>query len=151
MRDSVPLRSSWAVKAAHRFAANLRGSLCRAAVALALLPGLATVAEATDFTMNVPGTSLRLPTGYPEAGGVAIVIVGANGNAYYQFSDPTGGLSGLSEHRHACGLSRQPVHHQQPDRTGLRLFHLLDLFRRLDLKDLHPFHRPGRRYRSRRI
>jgi large repetitive protein len=53
-------------------------------------------AQATNFTMNVPGTALRLPAGYPEAGGVAIVFVGVNGNAYYQFSNPTGAFQGYS-------------------------------------------------------
>jgi large repetitive protein len=56
-----------------------------------------TQAAATNFTMNVPGTSLRLPNGYPEAGGVAIVMIGANGNAYYQFSDPTGAFQGFQQ------------------------------------------------------
>ncbi|MFM2389507.1 MAG: hypothetical protein RLZZ437_1062, partial [Pseudomonadota bacterium] len=59
-------------------------------LAMSSLQGLAT-----NFTMNVPGTNLRLPTGYPEAGGVAIVMIGANGNAYYQFSDPTGAFQGF--------------------------------------------------------
>ena len=57
---------------------------------------LAMPAQATNFTMNVPGTALRLPAGYPEAGGVAIVFVGVNGNAYYQFSNPTGAFQGFS-------------------------------------------------------
>ncbi len=51
-------------------------------------------AAATTFTTTVPGTSLQLPADYPEAGGVAIVMVGVNGNAYYQFSDPTGAFVG---------------------------------------------------------
>jgi large repetitive protein len=53
-------------------------------------------AQATNFTMNVPGTTLRLPAGYPEAGGVAIVFVGVNGNSYFQFSNPTGAFQGYS-------------------------------------------------------
>ncbi len=52
-------------------------------------------AVATDFTRNVPGTGLRLPDEYPQAGGVAIVMVGTNGNAYYQFSDPAGAFRGF--------------------------------------------------------
>ena len=61
------------------------------AVFLSISPALAT-----NFTMNVPGTALRLPNGYPEAGGVAIVFIGVNGNAYYQFSNPTGAFHGYS-------------------------------------------------------
>ncbi len=58
--------------------------------ALAVAPALATT-----FTTNVPGTSLTLPSEYPEAGGVAIVMVGANGNSYFQFSDPDGAFVGF--------------------------------------------------------
>ncbi len=54
-------------------------------------------AQATNFTMNVPGTALRLPTGYPEAGGIAIVFVGVNGNSYFQFSNPTGAFQGYQD------------------------------------------------------
>jgi large repetitive protein len=50
---------------------------------------------ATPYTMNVPGTSLSLPTAYPAAGGVAIVMVGVNGNSYFQFSNPTGAFQGF--------------------------------------------------------
>jgi uncharacterized repeat protein (TIGR01451 family) len=60
----------------------------------ALLPAAAT---ATPYTTTVPGTSLVLPADYPQAGGVAIVMVGANGNAYYQFSDPTGAFQGFQD------------------------------------------------------
>ncbi len=56
--------------------------------------GLSHQLNATPFTMTAPGTSFTLPADYPEAGGVAIVMVGANGNTYYQFSDPTGAFSG---------------------------------------------------------
>jgi large repetitive protein len=71
------------------------GEVLRTVFAALLLLVVSVVqGQATNFTMNVPGTSLRLPTGYPEAGGVAIVLIGANGNAYYQFSDPTGAFQG---------------------------------------------------------
>lgn len=74
-----------------------RGFLWSVVVLLLMMFGVMVpgVARATDFTMNVPGTSLRLPNGYPDAGGVAIVMVGANGNAYYQFSNPTGAFVGF--------------------------------------------------------
>lgn len=64
--------------------------------------------NATNFTMDVPGTSLRLPTGYPEAGGVAIVMVGANGNAYYQFSDPTGAFQGFNNNGTPAAFQGNP-------------------------------------------
>ncbi|MGJ8609527.1 MAG: beta strand repeat-containing protein, partial [Octadecabacter sp.] len=58
---------------------------------------LATSVAATPYTENVPApTSLPLPTEYPAAGGVVIVLTGANGNVYYQFSDPTGAFRGFN-------------------------------------------------------
>lgn len=65
------------------------------AIALALLGFAAPVAQATPFTMTVPVTGVALPTQYPQAGGVAIVMTGVNGNIYYQFSDPTGAFVGF--------------------------------------------------------
>lgn len=52
--------------------------------------------RATPFTMTVPGTGVAVPSAYPQAGGVVIVLTGANGNIYYQFSDPTGAFVGYS-------------------------------------------------------
>jgi uncharacterized repeat protein (TIGR01451 family) len=61
---------------------------------LATLIALACVltahaAVATTFTTTVPGTSITIPTTYPQAGGVVIVMEGANGNVYYQFVNPS--------------------------------------------------------------
>ena len=53
-------------------------------------------ADATPFTTNVPGTSIALPSAYPEAGGVVIVMEGINGQIYYQFSDPNGAFRGFN-------------------------------------------------------
>ncbi|NBD30685.1 MAG: hypothetical protein GVY31_11695, partial [Alphaproteobacteria bacterium] len=58
----------------------------------ALFPGSGL---ATPFTTTVPGVGIPLPDVYPEAGGVAIVMVGDNGNIYYQFSDPNGAFVGF--------------------------------------------------------
>jgi large repetitive protein len=69
-----------------------RWLLAAAVTVTALIPA---PAHATPYTRTVPGTGLVLPTGYPEAGGIAIVMIGANGNAYYQFSDPTGAFQGF--------------------------------------------------------
>ncbi|MDO6728044.1 hypothetical protein Q4544_13970 [Cognatishimia sp. 1_MG-2023] len=57
--------------------------------------GLCVPAHATPFTTTVPGTNLQLPSDYPEAGGVAFVLVGNNGNLYYQFSNPNGAFRGF--------------------------------------------------------
>lgn len=56
---------------------------------------LAPSVSATPFTTTVPGVGIPLPEVYPEAGGVAIVMVGDNGNVYYQFSDPDGAFVGF--------------------------------------------------------
>ncbi len=58
---------------------------------------IASAAWATPYTENVPApTSLPLPAEYPAAGGVVIVLTGANGNIYYQFSNPTGAFRGFN-------------------------------------------------------
>ncbi|MEP5631152.1 MAG: hypothetical protein ABJP79_04665 [Tateyamaria sp.] len=61
---------------------------------LALL--LSGAAWATPFTTTVPGTSITLPDDYPEAGGVAFVFIGNNGNLYFQFSNPEGAFRGFN-------------------------------------------------------
>ena len=53
-------------------------------------------AEATPFTTTVPGLGIQLPSAYPEAGGIAIVMIGVNGQIYYQFSDPDGAFRGFN-------------------------------------------------------
>ena len=71
-----------------------RKTIVLAAITLNLLTFYAPAAEATPFTTTVPVTGMALPTQYPQAGGVAIVMTGVNGNIYYQFSDPTGAYVG---------------------------------------------------------
>lgn len=71
------------------------GVVCQGAIFLAIaLTGQAQVAEATSFTMTTPN-GIAVPTAYPQAGGVVMVMVGVNGNIYYQFSDPTGAFVGF--------------------------------------------------------
>jgi large repetitive protein len=53
-------------------------------------------AFATTFTTTVPGTSIVIPTTYPQAGGVVIVLEGVNGNVYYQFANPSTMFQGYS-------------------------------------------------------
>lgn len=66
------------------------------ALITAWVTGFATGATATPFTTTVPATGVSLPDEYPEAGGVAIVLTGVNGNIYYQFSDPDGAFRGYN-------------------------------------------------------
>ncbi|MEQ6204566.1 hypothetical protein ABMC88_16115 [Sulfitobacter sp. HNIBRBA2951] len=65
-------------------------------------------AQATPFTRNVPGTTLSLPTQYPEAGGIAFVLVGVNGNVYYQFSNPTGAFRGFQNNGTPAAFNGNP-------------------------------------------
>ncbi len=66
-------------------------------------------AAATPFTMTTPGPdNISLPSGYPEAGGVAFVMVGANGNIYYQFSDPTGAFVGFQNSGNPAAFRGNP-------------------------------------------
>ncbi|SEV91177.1 conserved repeat domain-containing protein [Cognatiyoonia koreensis] len=65
------------------------------AVAVVALFGMLGPAHATPFTTTVPGSGIQLPSEYPEAGGVVIILTGANGNIYYQFSNPDGAFVGF--------------------------------------------------------
>jgi uncharacterized repeat protein (TIGR01451 family) len=65
-----------------------RASVCVALVVAACLLTLQS-AFATTFTTTVPGTAITIPSTYPQAGGVVIVLEGVNGNVYYQFVNPS--------------------------------------------------------------
>ena len=54
-------------------------------------------ASATPFTVTVPGTNVQIPGNYPEAGGVVLVLQGANGNFYFQFSNPSSMMRGFQD------------------------------------------------------
>ena len=86
--------------------ATLFRLIAMSAISLGLLGE--TAADATPFTMTVPGTPLQLPSAYPAAGGVAIVMIGANGNAYYQFSNPTGAFQGYSNSGNPAAFQGNP-------------------------------------------
>ena len=64
--------------------------------------------SATTFTSTVPGTSITLPTDYPEAGGVAFVLIGNNGNLYYQFSNPAGAFRGFNSNGQPTAFRGNP-------------------------------------------
>ncbi|MEP4640623.1 MAG: hypothetical protein ABJZ83_19795, partial [Yoonia sp.] len=69
---------------------------------------LGTGALATPFTTTVPTTGVELPDEYPEAGGVAIVLTGINGNIYYQFSDPDGAFRGFNSNGEPVAFRGNP-------------------------------------------
>ncbi|MEP3296601.1 hypothetical protein [Tateyamaria sp.] len=65
-------------------------------------------ARATTFTTTVPNTSITIPDDYPEAGGIVIVMVGVNGNIYYQFSDPENAFRGFNTRANRDELEGNP-------------------------------------------
>jgi len=50
---------------------------------------VSTHSYATPFTETVPGGNGPIPDTYPPVGGTMFVFVGANGNIYYQFVNPS--------------------------------------------------------------
>jgi large repetitive protein len=75
--------------------ADIFVTLVAVILAAVALIAAASPAAATTFTTTVPNTSIVLPA-YPQAGGVVIVLEGANGNVYYQFSNPSGMYQGYN-------------------------------------------------------
>ncbi len=62
---------------------------------LMLLPLLP--AKATTFTETVPNGNGPIPITYPPVGGTMVVLVGANGNLYYQFVNPSTQFQGFEQ------------------------------------------------------
>ena len=54
-----------------------------------------TGALATTFTETVPNGNGAIPVTYPPVGGTMFVLVGANGNIYYQFVNPSTQFEGF--------------------------------------------------------
>ncbi|SLN30627.1 beta strand repeat-containing protein [Pseudooctadecabacter jejudonensis] len=79
-----------------------------AAAIVAAMVSAPIEAQATPFTTTVPNEGISLPGPYPEAGGVAIVLIGANGQVYYQFSDPAGAFRGFQFRGSPSGFRGNP-------------------------------------------
>jgi len=62
--------------------------LCSALIA-ASVAGAGLEANATPFTETVPNGNGPIPNTYPAVGGTMFVLIGANGNIYYQFVNPS--------------------------------------------------------------
>ena len=89
---------------------RLMGGTVRASAATALLlMGAATAptAWATTYTETVPGGNGAIPNTYPPVGGTMFVFVGANGNLYYQFVNPSTQFEGFQN-------TGAPVGYQSP-------------------------------------
>ena len=61
----------------------------RGLLAVLFCLGLSIHASATTFTETVPNGNGPIPVTYPPVGGTMFVLVGANGNIYYQFVNPS--------------------------------------------------------------
>ncbi|MEL7129710.1 MAG: hypothetical protein AAGK23_09190 [Pseudomonadota bacterium] len=60
--------------------------------------GSSQFASATPFTTTVPNTGgVQIPGNYPEAGGIVLVLIGDNGNFYYQISNPSEMMMGFQD------------------------------------------------------
>ncbi|WP_427454228.1 DUF7507 domain-containing protein [Litorimonas sp. WD9-15] len=68
------------------------------AVAALLLGGTAAsqTAWATTFTETVPNGNGPIPDTYPAVGGTMFVLIGVNGNIYYQFVNPSTQFQGFA-------------------------------------------------------
>jgi len=53
-------------------------------------------AHATPFTETVPNGNGPIPDTYPAVGGTMFVLIGANGNIYYQFVNPSTQFQGFA-------------------------------------------------------
>jgi|GEM_PF-545931 len=60
------------------------------------LAALALPAHATTFTETVPNGNGSIPDTYPPVGGTMFVLIGANGNIYYQFVNPSTQFRGFA-------------------------------------------------------
>ncbi|MEB8434564.1 hypothetical protein OO007_20165, partial [Cocleimonas sp. KMM 6892] len=72
----------------------LISSLLMFFVALNIVPN---IAYATTFTETVPNGNGPIPNTYPPVGGTMVVLVGANGNIYYQFVNPSTQFQGFEQ------------------------------------------------------
>ncbi|WP_418152373.1 hypothetical protein AB8615_10925 [Litorimonas sp. RW-G-Af-16] len=66
----------------------LRGFLALV-IAIAGMVSFAATAHATAFTTTVPDGNGQIPNTYPPVGGTVVVLIGTNGNIYYQFVNPS--------------------------------------------------------------
>ena len=74
----------------------------------ALAVFLPTFALATPFTETVPGGNGAIPITYPRVGGTMVVLVGANGNIYYQFVNPSTQFQGFQNTGTPVGYQGNP-------------------------------------------
>ena len=69
---------------------------------------LPTFALATPFTETVPGGNGAIPITYPRVGGTMVVLIGANGNIYYQFVNPSTQFQGFPNTGTPVGYQGNP-------------------------------------------
>ena len=97
----------------------LGGTVKASAVAGLLLAGAATAptAWATTFTETVPNGNGAIPNTYPPVGGTMFVLIGANGNIYYQFVNPSTQFQGFAGTGTPTAFQGIPVFQLGPQQT----------------------------------
>ncbi len=78
---------------------RLIGGTARASLAAGILlatTAAAPTAWATTFTETVPNGNGPIPDTYPPVGGTMFVLIGVNGNIYYQFVNPSTQFRGFA-------------------------------------------------------
>ena len=93
------LRLKVGTKPRRRRAANIsRGRIARLLSGTMIVLATSVIglqAQATTFTTTVPDGNGAIPNTYPPVGGTVVVLLGANGNIYYQFVNPSTQFDGF--------------------------------------------------------
>lgn len=69
---------------------------------------MATDARATIYTTTVPNGNGLIPNTFPEVGGTLFVFIGASGNIYYQFVNPSTQFEGFQNTGAPVGFRGNP-------------------------------------------
>ncbi|MEP3889063.1 MAG: hypothetical protein ABJN69_01275 [Hellea sp.] len=99
-------------KPSKRLSRLLSGTMIVLATSVAGMEALAT-----SYTETVPGGNGPIPVTYPPVGGTMVVLVGANGNLYYQFVNPSTQFDGFQTSGTPVGF-RSPQHPAPGDPTS---------------------------------
>ena len=91
--------------------------LAAATLAIAGTTAVHTPAQATTYTETVPGGNGAIPDTYPPVGGTMFVLIGANGNIYYQFVNPSTQFQGFQNSGSPAAFRGNPTFQLGPTQT----------------------------------
>ncbi|NNE58302.1 MAG: DUF11 domain-containing protein [Hellea sp.] len=89
----------------------------RAAVAALTCVFMSNTALATTFTETVPNGNGAIPNTYPPVGGTMFVLIGQNGNIYYQFVNPSTQFEGFQNTGTPTAFQGSPTFQLGPTQT----------------------------------